>query len=90
MKTNLLNPYFQISEQNVIFQGNVSGHEYIVYFINQSVHVNTDYQIIAKGMYRCCVYYDRKLCDTILEFKKMSKKKIESQAYNSWMDGAHS
>lgn len=41
-------------------------------------------------MYNCCSYYDRKLCDTISKFEEMSKEKIESQAYGSWMDGAHS
>ncbi len=43
MKTNSSNPYFQISEQDIIFHGVVSGHEYIVYYINQSVNVNTDF-----------------------------------------------
>jgi len=90
MKNNLSNPYFEISEQNIIFRGVVSGHEYIVYCTNQSVNVNTDFRIIRKGLYNCCAYYDRKLCDTISEFGRMSKEKIESQAYNSWMDGTHS
>ena len=90
MKTNLSKSYFQISEQNIISRGIVSGHKYIVYYINQSVNVNTNFKVTDKGMYDCCAYYDRKLCNTISEFETMGKEKIESQAYNSWMDGVHS
>lgn len=82
-----MQPYFKISEQNIISHGIANGHEYIVYCLNKSVNVNTDFQII-NGMYQCCAYYDRKLCNTIEEFYNMSQKKIESQAYGSWMDGA--
>lgn len=85
-----MNPYFEITEQNILFKGVIYEHEYIVYCINNSVNVNTEYRMIGKGLYRCCIYYDRKLCDTISEFNGMDKNEIESQAYGSYMDGAHS
>ncbi len=90
MRTHISNPYFQISEQNIILRGSVYGHNYIVYCLNQSVNVNTYYKNVGKDLYDCCAYYDRKLCRTVSEFQKMSKERIEAQAYNSWMDGAHS
>ena len=83
MKTNISQPFFQISEANIISRGISNGHEYIVYCSDKSVNVNTDFKKINKDMYNCCSYYDRKLCDTISKFEEMSKEKIESQAYGS-------
>ena len=90
MKSNISQPFFQISEANIISRGISNGHEYIVYCSDKGVNVNTDFKKIGKDMYNCCSYYDRNLCDTISKFEEMSKEKIESQAYGSWMDGAHS
>jgi hypothetical protein len=89
-QSNISQPFFQISEANIISRGISNGHEYIVYCSDKGVNVNTDFKKIGKDMYNCCSYYDRKLCDTISKFEEMSKEKIESQAYGSWMDGAHS
>ncbi|MDE6781060.1 MAG: hypothetical protein K2J40_06345 [Ruminococcus sp.] len=83
-----MNPYFEITEQNILFRGVIYEHEYIVYCINGRVNVNTSYTMTGNGVYRCCIYYNRKLCDTISEFERMSIDKIESQAYGSYMDGA--
>ena len=90
MKSNISQPFFQISEANIISRGISNGHEYIVYCSDKGVNVNTDFKKINNDMYNCCSYYDRKLCDTISKFEEMSKEKIESQAYGSRMDGAHS
>ena len=72
---SLFSPYFQISEQNILSRGiEKNGHEYIVYYNNKR--------------YKCCIYYSRKLCDTISDLEKITKEEIERQAYGSWMDGA--
>lgn len=85
----MFSPYFQISEQNILSRGiEKNGHEYIVYYNNKSVNVNTDFKSIGKNRYKCCIYYSRKLCDTISDLEKITKEEIERQAYGSWMDGA--
>ena len=75
MKSNISQPFFQISEANIISRGISNGHEYIVYCSDKGVNVNTDFKKIGKDMYNCCSYYDRKLCDTISKFEEMSKGK---------------
>ena len=40
------------------------------------------------GVYKCLIYYDCKLCETIEYFAELTVKIIEFQAYNSYMDGA--
>jgi len=51
MKSNISQPFFQISEANIISRGNSNGHEYIVYCSDKSVNVNTDFKKIGKDMY---------------------------------------
>ena len=47
MKSNISQPFFQISEANIISRGNSNGHEYIVYCSDKSVNVNTDFKKIC-------------------------------------------
>lgn len=42
MKSNISQPFFQISEANIISRGISNGHEYIVYCSDKGVNVNTD------------------------------------------------
>lgn len=46
-----MNPYFEITEQNILFRGVIYEHEYIIYCINNSVSINTEYRMIGKGLY---------------------------------------
>lgn len=43
---------------------------------------------MKSGVYKCVIYYDRKLCDTVEQFEKLTVAEIESKAYGSYMDGA--
>ena len=52
MKSNISQPFFQISEANIISRGNSNGHEYIVYCSDKSVNVNTDFKKIGKTAVR--------------------------------------
>lgn len=86
--------YFKIKEDNIILHGSThepyGRHEFIVYINpkDKSIHVNTEYCKLENDIYKCCVYYDRKLCNTIIESRQLTVEIIEKQAYNSWMDGA--
>ncbi len=44
MKSNISQPFFQISEANIISRGISNGHEYIVYCSDKGVNVNTDFK----------------------------------------------
>ena len=65
--------------------------KYVVYYNikekGQTIHINT-YYIVEGDVINLCKYYDRRLCDTIEEYKRLDESYIESQAYGSWMDGA--
>lgn len=38
----------------------------------------------------CCTYgYSRMLCNSLVEYKEITKEKIEMEAYQAWMTGAH-
>lgn len=64
---------------------------YIVYIKREKgkneIHVNTHFNV-KNGVYKCMVYYDRKLCDTVEQFGKITVAEIESQVYGAYMDGA--
>ena len=85
--------YIKIKRENIILHGIThnpwSEHRFIVYRNkDKQIRINTDYYKIKDGIYECCVYYDRGLCHTIEEFRKLTIEAIEKQAYGSWMDGA--
>lgn len=87
--------FFYISKEDIILQGKThepySEHDFIVY-VNPNdnrnkIRINTYFVEYEEGI-QCCHFYDRGLCDTIDEYKKLNMYEIESQAYGSWMDGA--
>lgn len=91
--------YIEVKEENIILTGvthNPLGkHRFIVYLCENNirrnrinVRVNTDYYEVRKGVYKCCIYYDRGLCNTIDEFRDITIGEIEKQAYGSYMNGA--
>lgn len=88
--------YIEIKEENILLNGKThkpwGEHRFIVYMSENNnrhrIRVNTDFYKISKGIYKCCIYYDRGLCNTIDEFRKLPIEVIENQAYGSWMDGA--
>jgi len=80
--------YVSITKQHIIFSGTTPyGHDYIVYLNpeDKKIHVNAHFY----GS-QCCMYYDRILCNTLEELETLSESEIQNQAYNAWMDGAHS
>lgn len=88
--------FFEVEEKNIILYGithkPLGEHRFIVY-LNENhnqycIRVNTDYHEIRSGIYKCCTYYDRGLCNTIKEYRSLTVEAIERQAYGSWMDGA--
>lgn len=88
--------YIEIKKEDIILFGithhPLSEHRFIVYIdkkrIQKQIRVNTDYYEMKNGIYHCCMYYDRGLCDTIAEYRNLTIEIIEEQAYGSWMDGA--
>ncbi|MBQ8824425.1 MAG: hypothetical protein IJZ64_04250 [Ruminococcus sp.] len=91
--------YIEVKEQNIILTGVTHSpwgkHKFIVYLDENNsernrinVRVSTDYYEVKKGVYECCIYYDRGLCNTIDEFRNITIGEIERQAYGSYMDGA--
>ena len=51
------------------------------------IRINTRY--LPRGdSVRLDVHYDRGLCDTLEEYRRLSREAIEEQAYGAWMDGA--
>lgn len=89
--------YIEIEKENIILEGITQvqldeHHEYrFIIYVNDKcdcIHVNTDYWETEKGIYKCHTSYDRSLCNTIEEYRKMTIWEIESQVYGSWMDGA--
>lgn len=86
--------YFRISESSIILSSIThdpwGNHRYIVYVNENSkiIRVNTYYEKINEAEYECYIYYDKPLCNTIDELRKMTIDEIERQAYCAWMDGA--
>lgn len=62
---------------------------YIVYCEGQRVMLCSDFKPVGNGMICCSYGYDRTLCTTLAEYKEMTKDKIEMEAYQAWMTGAH-
>ena len=49
----------------------------------------SDFKSVGNGMI-CCTYgYDRTLCNSLEEYKSITKEEIEMEAYQAWMTGAH-
>lgn len=85
---------FCVGETDVIMRGFTTypGYgmkSYIVYIKREKneIHVNTHFNV-KSGVYKCVIYYDRKLCDTVEQFGKLTVAEIESHVYGSYMDGA--
>lgn len=88
--------FIKISLDNVMKEAQTTDprycdKKYVVYYNanekGKKVRINTYYNVEGDGI-NLCKYYDRGLCDTIEEYKKLDQSYIESQAYGSWMDGA--
>ncbi|WP_303791025.1 hypothetical protein, partial [Ruminococcus flavefaciens] len=61
---------------------------YIVYCEGQRVMICSDFKPAGNGMI-CCTYgYDSTLCNSLAEYKNITKEEIERAAYNAWMTGA--
>lgn len=88
-----MSAYFKVDEANVLMRSktnhNLGGVSFIVYVSSgkKDIRVNTFFREESNSIYNCCSYYDRKLCDTIEAFEKMSTAEIENQAYGANMDG---
>lgn len=88
--------YIAIQKENILKEDTTIMPEYcdkkyVIYYNlsddRQKVRINTDYYK-KDNVIMLSKAYDRGLCDTIEEYKKLDLKYIESQAYGSWMDGA--
>lgn len=88
--------FIKLSSDNIIKESETTipkycNKKYIIYKdphrSKQKIRINTEYNMEG-DVVRLCRYYDRALCDEIEELQKLSLDYIESQAYNSWMDGA--
>lgn len=85
---------FKVKESDVFLRGIThmtrGSHKFIVYVGDKDgrVHINTDFSEREKGVYICCGYYDRILCESRDEYLQMTISDIEGQAYGSFMDGA--
>ena len=81
-----------IIDKSSIISSGISNwdHEYIVYADAEGVKVNTDFESIGGGKVKCCPLYERVLCKTIGEFRKLPIEVVKETAYQAWMDGAHS
>ena len=86
--------FFEIKEENIILTGTThkpwGEHEFIVYIneTNNRIRVNTYFNKVRKGIYKCCTYYDGEICDTIDKFREFTISEIEQSAYCVWMTGA--
>ena len=61
---------------------------YIVYCEGQRVMICSDFKPAGNGMI-CCTYgYDSTLCNSLAEYKNITKEEIERAAYYAWMTGA--
>lgn len=84
--------YRNVAKKDVILQGitpkSLAGCQFIVYPCGNEIRINTDFQEKPDGRLKCCLHYDRMLCRTMEEYRKLTIEEIESQAYGSWMDGA--
>lgn len=86
----------KIKKENILLEGithpPLGEHRFIVYISEsdsrRQIHVNADYYQPEDGIYSCYKYYDRGLCGTFDELRRMTYKEIEAQAYGAWMDGA--
>lgn len=87
-----MNEYFkEISAADIIKKGRTAGFggvDYIIYIgSDKRVHINGDYRTEGKKSF-IGIHYDRRLCDTLDEYRSLDPDKIESQAYGAYMDGA--
>ncbi len=86
--------FFKIPEENILMfsttRDTLCNHSFIVYIDNLKgdIRVNADFRKSDSGNYICCKLYDRPLCNTVSDFKKMTTEEIENQAYGAYMDGA--
>ena len=83
-----------IHQSGIIARGVSTKHStrpisYIVYCEGQRVMICSDFKPAGNGMI-CCTYgYSRTLCNSLVEYKEITKEKIEMEAYQAWMTGAH-
>ncbi len=83
-----------IHQSGIISRGVSTKHSthpisYIIYCEGQRVMICSDFKSVGNGMI-CCTYgYERVLCSFLDEYKEMTKEKIEMEAYQAWMTGAH-
>lgn len=86
-----MSDFFDVPENDVIAHGRLSydrRREFIIYRgKDNSIRVNA-YFSVGQGVYSCCAYYDRKLCDTADGYDSLTEQEIQSQAYGAYMDGA--
>ena len=87
---------FKVPVEDVILSGITTNPQYchkefIIYISRQpdckGIWVNTYYKL-EDGVYNCCTYYSRRICNSIEEFTMQTIGYIESLAYGAWMDGA--
>ncbi len=87
--------FFEIPIENIIEESETKtrgfcNKRYLVYVHPydscRKIHVNTYYRIQGQTA-ELCIHYDRGLCG-LTDYEKLSRKDIERQAYDSWMDGA--
>ncbi|MDE6313780.1 MAG: hypothetical protein K2M46_09235 [Lachnospiraceae bacterium] len=61
---------------------------YVIYIdCDGEIRINSNY-IIYEDKVKLCQPYDRKLCDSLEEYKCLELSYIEEQAYGAYMDGA--
>ena len=75
-----------IHQSGIIARGVSTKHSthpisYIVYCEGQRVMICSDFKPAGNGMI-CCTYgYSRTLCNSLVEYKEITKEKIEMEAY---------
>lgn len=84
--------YRSIPKKDVILYGtthqSLGGRAFIVYPCGKEIRVNTEFEELPNGILKCCLHYDRMLCRTVEDYRRLTIDEIESQAYGAWMDGA--
>ncbi len=84
-------PADNVIEESITESPGYGSKPYLAYLSpddsRQKIRVNT-YFLPQGGNVRLCVCYDRGLCNTLEEYRRLPLSYIESMAYGSWMDGA--
>lgn len=88
--------HIEITNATVLKEGQTTkpeycGVRYVIYVsmenMGQKIRINA--RFIPRGdKITIDRHYDRALCDTMDEYRRLSLDYIECQAYGAWMDGA--